>query len=283
MSDSPPEPAADAAYAPCVAIAGAMIGHFATRLEVEAGKAGGSLSAGAIRAIAERFLAEEHGRFTATFQRSWDHCSALREQRQWEGARRRPFDRILTKRFAHLFPPRHDGAHHSDGGRMAVLSRRMLPGFHLAVDKMIGPALYQQCQRKSQAILDRHHRENGRIDWDSVHADAEARALADDVLAVVAHSFADFDHRRRWFIDLVNSNLGPPAGGSADALWQLTDHGFAELMLALFAGLRAAHAATPAAVHQRYGDATAAMLDDFFRRLDGPPPSTSRSRWRRRT
>ena len=275
MSDSPSKPAAEAPYAPCLSIAGTMIGHFTTRLEVEAGKAGGSLSAEAIRAIAERFLAEEHGRFTATFQRSWDDCTAQRDQRQWDAARRRPFDRILTKRFAHLFPARQD----DDGN--ALLSRRMLPGFHLTVDKMIGPALYQQCQRKSQAILDRHCR-GGRIDWDSVHADSEARALADDVLAVVAHAFADFDHRRRWFVDLVNSNLAPPSGGTADALWQLTDHGFAELMRALFAGLRATLAASPETVRRRYGEATAETLRDFLGRLDGPAAPAGRFRGKRR-
>lgn len=259
--------ASDAVYAPCVSIAGAMVGHFATRLGVEAGKAGGSLTAEAIRAAAERFLAEEHGRFAATFQRSWDQCSALREQRQWEAERRRPFDRILTRKFSHLFPPR---ASDRAGGRGAdaVLSRRMLPGFHLAVDKMIGPALYQQCQRKSQAILDRHRRGNGGIDWDALHGDADARALADDILTVVAHSFSEFEHRRGWFIDLVNGNLAAPAASTADALWRLTPHGFAELMRALFADLRGAMATVPDTLRRRYGDNTVTMLAAFLRRLE---------------
>jgi hypothetical protein len=270
MTTSPAKPAADAVYAPCVSIAGAMIGHFTTRLEVEAGKAGGTLDAAAIRAIAERFLAEEHGRFAATFQRSWDGCSTVRDQRQWDAERRRPFDRILTRKFSHLFPPRSGGG--GGGGRAAardaVLSRRMLPGFHLAVDKVIGPALYQQCQRKSLAILDKYRRANGGIDWDSVHGDADAQALAGDVLMVVAHSFTEFEHRRGWFIDLVNGNLAAPAASTADALWRLTTHGFAELMRALFADLGAALAATPDSLRRRYGDNTVTMLAAFLRRLE---------------
>src|SRR5512145_1244747 len=93
----PPPPAGPKA---CEAIANTMIGHFATRLEVEARRAGGALSAEAIRALAERFMAEEAGRFQPTLQRSWDACTQARETRQWESARSNPFDRILAKPFA---------------------------------------------------------------------------------------------------------------------------------------------------------------------------------------
>ena len=261
MTEPPAEP--DVAYAPCVAVSGTMIAHFTTRLEVEADRAGGALTGAAIRAIAERFLAEEHGRFAAAFQRSWDGCTGVRERRQWEAKRRRPFDRILTRKFSHLLPPRQGAA-----GADAVLSRRMLPGFHLAVDKIIGPALYQQCQRKSQAILYHYRRGSGSIDWDAVHGDADARALADDVLTVVAHSFNEFEHRRGWFLDLVNGNLAAPAASTADALWRLTPHGFAELMRALFADLRSALATSPDSLRRRYGDNTVTMLATFLRRLD---------------
>ncbi|HSV27909.1 MAG TPA: hypothetical protein VLL76_00080, partial [Candidatus Omnitrophota bacterium] len=165
----------------CEAIAHTMIGHFTTRLEVEARKAGGALSAEAIRDLADRFVAEEAQRFATTFRRSFDDCSQSREARRWDSARRRPFDRLLMKTFAHLFPPRQ-----GDDGGQGILSRRMIPGFNLAIDKMIGPTLYEQCQRKSQAILDRHRQSNGAYDWDRVHADAEARALVGDVLVALA-------------------------------------------------------------------------------------------------
>ena len=176
MTDPSSPPAGPAA---CSAIANTMIGHFATRLEVEARRAGGSLDAEAIRALAERFMAEEGLRFAPALQRSWDACTQSREAAQWQSSRAHPFDRLLTKPFAHLFPARR-----GDDGGQGVLSRRLLPGFHLAVDKMIGPALFEQCQRKAQAILDRHRRADGSIPWDAVHADAEAHALSGDVLAV---------------------------------------------------------------------------------------------------
>ncbi|MCR6630805.1 MAG: hypothetical protein NVV74_12565 [Magnetospirillum sp.] len=257
----PPPPAGPKA---CEAIANTMIGHFATRLEVEARKHGGQLSAEAIRDLAERFMAEEALRFRPALQRSWDACTRARETKQWESARRHPFDRILAKPFAHLFPPRQ-----GDDGAAGMLSRRLLPGFHLAVDKMIGPALFEQCQRKSQAILERHRLSGGGYDWAGVHADAETHALSSDVLVVVAHYFANFDRRREWFVNLVNSNLTPVPATSPEAHWQLTETGFAELMRALFADLHARLTGDRAALCRRYGEQTVETVEAFFRRLDG--------------
>ena len=259
MTDQSSPPAGLAA---CAAIANTMIGHFATRLEVEARRAGGSLSADAIRALAERFMAEEGTRFAPALQRSWDACTRMREAAQWQSARSHPFDRLLTKPFAHLFPAR-------GGDGQGVLSRRLLPGFHLAVDKMIGPALFEQCQRKAQAIVDRHRGPDGFIPWDEIYADAEAHALSGDVLAVVAHYFANFHRRRDWFMDIVNSHLTPVAAAAPDAHWRLTEHGFSELMRALFADLRARLAADGAALRQRYGEQTVEAFQVFFHRLDG--------------
>ncbi len=247
----------------CEAIANAMIGHFATRLEVEARKAGGSLTAEAIRGLAERFLADEAARFAPAMKRSYDACTVAREARQWESARRRPFDRILAKPFAHLFPPRQ-----GDDGGQSVLSRRMLPGFRLAVDKMIGPALYEQCQRKSQAILDRH-RQGAGYDWPTIHSDPDAVALTRDVLVVVAHYFAHFERRRDWFMALVNSNLSPAAHGAPDAHWQLTGHRFAEFMRALFGELKIALRMEAKALRKRYGDQTVETVENFLKRLAG--------------
>lgn len=239
-----------------------MIGHFVTRLEVEARKAGGALSAGAIRGLAERFLAEGQGRFEPVYQRSWDDCSRERDVRSWEASRKHPFDRILMKRFAHLFPARSG----DDGGSGGVLSRRMIPGFDVAVDKMIGPTLYEQCQRKSQAILERHAVGDG-WNWDAIYADAEANALANDVLVVMAHYFTEFERRRAWFMALVNSHLAAVPPAAPDAFWQFGEGAFAELMHALFGDLRAAMLSSPDTVRQRYGDTTFEALRGFFRRL----------------
>ncbi|MBI2241001.1 MAG: hypothetical protein HYU59_09400 [Magnetospirillum gryphiswaldense] len=246
----------------CEAIANTMIGHFVTRLEVEAARQGG-LTAQDVRRLAEQFMGQEMARFQPTFRRSYDSCTALREARQWESTRRRPFDRVLMKSFAHLFPARQ-----GDDGGQGLLSRRVIPGFNMAVDKMIGPALYEQCQAKSQAILERHRTSSGTHDWAAVQADPETHALTNDVLVVVAHYFAHFERRRDWFLTLVNSHLGKVAATAPDAHWQLTEHGFAELMRALFADLRAAVVSAPAVLRKRYGDHTVDTVEAFLRRLD---------------
>jgi len=262
MSDTDNQAGNQAGPKSCEAIANTMIGHFVTRLEVEAARKGG-LSAEDVRHLAEHFMGQEMGRFQSTFRRSYDTCTSLREARQWESTRRRPFDRVLMKSFAHLFPARQ-----GDDGGQGLLSRRVIPGFNLAIDKMIGPALYEQCQAKSQAILDRHRTSSGTHDWTAVQADPETHALTNDVLVVVAHYFAHFEKRREWFLSLVNSHLGKAQANTADAHWQLTEHGFAELMRALFADLRAALVSAPAALRKRYGDHTVDTVEAFLRRLD---------------
>lgn len=244
----------------CEAIAHTMIGHFTTRLEVEAARRG-PLSADDIRQLAETFMNGEFSRFQSTYRRSYDSCTALRQERQWESTRKRPFDRLLMKAFAHLFPPRQ-----GDDGGQGLLSRRLIPGFSLAIDKMIGPALYEQCQSKSQAILDRHRSGSGH-DWAAIHADPQTHALTNDVLVVVAHYFTHFERRRDWFLALVNSNLAKAAPGAADAHWQLTDHGFAEMMRALFADLQAASLADADTLRRRYGEHTLDTLQAFVHRL----------------
>lgn len=247
----------------CETIASTMIGHFATRLELEAHKAGGGLDAEAIRALADRFIGEELHRFGAVFQRSFDQCGKERDTRNWEASRGHPFDRILTKRFAHLLLPRQ-----GDDGGIGLLSRRMMPGFSLALDKMIGPAVYRQCQNKSRDILDRHPAGGG-TDWNGVYRDAETAALVADVLVLIARCFANFAHRRAWFIEMVNTHLAPSAGEPLDIHWRLSEYGFAELMRALFADIRKTAERKPDSIRKRYGEATLATLVAFFRDLDG--------------
>ena len=121
-----------------------MVGHLVSRLEVEAGKNGGTLSADEIRAAAQKFLSDEMPHFQSTFQRSFDECTTRREENHWSSIRKHPLDRILTKKFAKLFPPRN-----GDDGGLSILSRRVIPGFNLAITKMIGPMLYEQCQQKA--------------------------------------------------------------------------------------------------------------------------------------
>lgn len=262
---SPDEPAAAGGPECCQGVGATMVGHFATRLEVEAAKHGGSLSAAQIRALAQHFVEAEQTRFAAYYRRAWDDCTRRREILRWEGAREQPFDRILMRRFAHLFPPRG-----GDEGGEGLLSRRMIPGFHAAIGMMIGPTLQEQCRRRSAAIVARHPRPAGGTDWRAVHADPESSTLVDDVLMVVAHYFTDFRKRRAWFLELVNARLAPARPGAADEAWRLDETAFAALMRALFEGLGAAAHADPERIRARWGAAAGEALRQFILHLERP-------------
>jgi hypothetical protein len=243
-----------------------MLGHFLTRLEVEARTAGGALTYDQISEAATRFIADV-GRFDTVLQRSWDQCSQARDAAAWDKSRRRLFDRVLMKRFAHLFPAR-SGDDGSSGD--ALLSRRIIPGFNLAIDKMIGPILHEQCQQRAHAITERLRGKANAVDWTVLQFDPEARALVNDVLVVVAHYFGNFERRRDWFMTLVNSNLAPPAADDPDPLWQVTPAVFQRLMSALFEDLFAQMQTDGGkATRARYGEHAYETLLDFHNKLKG--------------
>lgn len=260
----PPKHTPIAGPSRCEAISGIMIGHFVTRLQVEAKRAGGSLTAAEIQRFGETFLTQETARFAAVFQRSFDQCGKARELTALEQSRRNPFDRLLMKKFSHLFPARM-GDDGTEDCRKAVLSRRVIPGFNLAVNKMIGPVLYEQCQRKCQGVVERAG------DWEAIYADREVQALVGDVLVVVAHYFADFEKRRRWFATIVNNHLAPPDAGEVEDGWRLTDFAFHQLMHALFDDMRREMDGNPKPFRTRFGAHTVGTLAEFFRQLDLHP------------
>lgn len=247
----------------CEALGAVVVGRFAASLEAEARTSGGSLTAQRIKEAAAHFL-RDGAPLEAIYQNAFDDCTRAREAAAWDQARRHPFDRILTKRFAHLFPAR-SGDDGAPGG--GVLSRRVIPGFSLVLTKMIGPDLYEQCQVKAQAIVERH-RAGPQVDWKGVYADDEAQALANDVLVVVARYFTDFDRRRDWFVAIVNANLAAPTPGGGDEHWQLTEPIVHLLLRALFADLGAAAAEDSHSLRVRYSDDTFETLVDFLTRLE---------------
>lgn len=233
-------------------------------LEPVAARNGGSVSLTEVEIEARRLLS------SATMEEIYARCQAAARQAyvtlMWEQVRSRPFDRILAKRFAHLFPARVGDDGTRSGG---MLSRRMLPGFTAAVTKMIGPDLYEQCQHKAQAIVERHRRRDETIDWEAIYRDPVGRALVSDVLVVIAHYFDAFEKRREWFITVVNNNLAAPRPGSGDATWELGEAGFRAMMQALFAELRAEIERDGGeSLRERYGPQTLADVRDFLQRLD---------------
>jgi hypothetical protein len=243
-----------------------MVGHFATRLEVEAGRAGGSLTPAQIRAFARHFVESGQARFAGYYRRAYDDCTRTRRTQQIETARSMPFDRILMRRIAPLFPPRE-----GDEGGSGVLSRRIVPGFHLVIDKVIGPTRHEACRAAAEAIVARHTRPGGGCDWAAVYADAEARLLANEILVAVALSFTGFEKRRAWLIAMIDDHLAPAAAGAPDEHFRFGESAFSAMMRALFADLAALARHNPRSIRAHWGDHTFAAIEAFLLHLDRLP------------
>ncbi len=250
----------------CVSIAHISIELLAKQLD-EAAQKNGSLTPAQIRAVIYSFQERKAHDYAEMYTQQYDLCQRLWEAAQWQKARRSPFDRILVKRFSHLFPPRSGDDGQANNGNV---SRRIIPGFIAAITKMIGPQLYEQCHKKCLAVLDRHQDESTTLpDWQAAYTDPDIRQLTNDILMVVAHYFSHFSKRRDWFLMIVNSNLAPAESDfDAEKNWQLTPPVFKEIMLALFEELRTAVNHDSSRMRQAYGDDTVENLKEFLTILE---------------
>jgi hypothetical protein len=78
---------------------------------------------------------------TETFEQSFEDYVKARERADWDQKRDYPFDRIIVKRFSPLF-------NETDMSRFDRVSRRMLPGFFMALSMMLGPEEVDEYQEK---------------------------------------------------------------------------------------------------------------------------------------
>jgi hypothetical protein len=215
------------------AIAETLIGSFTDRLVSEARGLGGFLTIADLERLSEELHAKA-GALQRVFEQGFEEYVRARERAAQGQGRRYPFDRIVVNRFAHLFAL--GGAYDPDR-----VTRKVLPAFFMALDKMLGEEAAETFQAKTRAIVERlSPRREGEPDWDALYADAEARELARDALLAMAPYFEDFAKRRDWFVALVNGHLGAPAAADPDPDWVLSPGGFELLADELFGDLRAA-------------------------------------------
>ena len=138
------------------------------------------------------------------FEQSFDVYVKARERAVWDQQRNYPFDRLMVKKFSNLF--RDDGEIGPDD-----LSRRMLPGFFVALGMMLGTEVVEKYQQKIRTIVDKVKAGGKSVfDWDDVYADEVAETVSLDAEVGIAGYFEDFDKRAEWFIDLINNHLTSP-------------------------------------------------------------------------
>ena len=152
----------------------------------------------------------------------------------------------------------------ADEGEYSV-TRRVLPGFFLILDKMLGPDLMAEMNSRSRAIVERlaGGREDG-LDWRQVYAEPECKLVVLDAMIAMAPYFEDVEKRKHWFLPIINGNL---SGGGE---WTLTDQGYYNMVDGLFDDLRHAlrDPAERNAIATRHGNAACINLDRILENMN---------------
>lgn len=136
-------------------------------------------------------------------RQSFSHIRARQRARDVQ-ARENFFGRLLVRRFSHLFIE-DDGSFPVE----KVVSRRILPGFFVAVDMMLGPELVEDYQRRCREIVNRMGGGNGgEVSWEAYYADQEAIKLVLDAEVRMALHFREIEKRVVWLTTLINNHVG---------------------------------------------------------------------------
>ena len=244
------------------AMAETVVGSFLERLTAEAERRGGSLSVDDIRALGVEFEKKTEA-LQAVFEKSFEAYVRIRERAVWNQARQYPFDRLIVKKFEPLFA--------GEGGRSlrdGALSRRMLPGFLLAMNLMLGDDVIEEYQARCRAIIERLQKKSGEaFEWDEAYDDPESDRVTLDAVAAMASYFGNLEKRTAWFLGIINDHLAPPDAGreGEDAAdWQFTEGAFHQFLNALFSDVRqtmATEGGRLAITKSHGGEACAALWD----------------------
>ena len=209
----------------------------------------------------------------ALFHKHFDECMRQHEKDIWDETRKRPFDRLLVKQFSRLFPAEGEMDNES-----VVISRRILPGFFLAVEMMAGKELFDQCQSACKGIVKSLKKEVGAdFHWQIIYEDKNASELINDLLTVISIHFADFEKRAEWLRDLINSHLAPPEDyafeGEHIKDWSLDRVGTMVFLRELFAPLEEMLADTESRRHieERYGLMACQTIEELLGNLKREP------------
>jgi len=242
-----------------------IIGTFTERLKSEVAKRGGRLYTEDIDRIAQE-LDGKRAQLEAVFRKTFETYVQARERAAFDHAREFPFDRLIVNTFAELFTPKRAELDGDDR-----VTRKVLPGFFMALDRMLPPERLAEFQERCRKVLARIGGDENVLDWRALYADADANVLLIDALAALAPHFEAYEKRRNWFLPLVNDNL--QKDGNDD--WELSPRGFINLTLAMFSPLRneLRDIAGRSRMVERYGPADCQNLQRIIDKMWGPSPA----------
>jgi hypothetical protein len=269
----PPPAAAPSARAErqlraCQAAAQSIVMGMFEHMRNEAQKRGNVVTIDDITEMREEFLRRTNALETA-LRRSFDDYLRERAREQRKDSREYPFDRIIVHQFAHLFVRRGDG-------RLApgVVSRRVLPGFFIALEKMLGEAALEGYQEAGRRIIGRYAEQiDADGNWGTVYDDPLTRSLVLDALVTMGEYFADLEKRCAWLQGIINGHLAPGEAvlneGDDATTWELSEELCLEMVEALFRPLAEALAdpARRKALADRHGRANVKALSALAERI----------------
>ncbi len=240
-----------------------MVESMVGRLRAETQRKG-AITADDLEALQAEFDRQAE-KLSLALERSFDSYVEARERAEWGMKRELPFDRIIVITFSELFMEQ-------DFSRFDRVSRRMLPGFFLALNMMLGEDLVEEYQEQCQLIVSRLREERGEdFDWEMVYHHQQAKAVMLDAAATIASYFADYERRSTWFIDLINGHLGSLEGAPREeAGWEMTPAGFKRFLDRLFADLRQELATDTGKLRitKRHGAETCASIFEILETIE---------------
>lgn len=265
-----PKPAKKQAMTPATqsrALAETVTSSFLDRLKSEATRKGGSLSIRDIEGLSEEF-AKKTEALKTVFEKSFEEYVQTRERASMNLSRDYPFDRLIVSKFAGLFKDDNELLQEED-----TVSRRILPGFFLAVNMMLGAEFVDNLQKKTGTVVKRLS--SGReleFDWYEVYTDKEGKELILDALVGMALYFTNIQKRTAWFIAMINDNIRPFEEGSNPDLraWTFTERAFKHLLKALFSDLKSAisNEAGRLMISKKYSVDTCVTLAEILKHFD---------------
>lgn len=198
----------------CVAVEQAAVRLYKEALIRRMEEKGGLLDADDLEAIARSYVSDAPG-LSLLAIRSYSACTEAAREAIHDGQRIDPFGRLIIETFGHLLAGR------SERGDTSI-ERTHLPNLFKVFRAMLGEETIWGRRQACQTILNELRFKHGddfswRLYYDD---DRSKRILAETVVDFVAH-FSEFDHRIRWFLDVMNSR--PPSAAREDGTNRATD------------------------------------------------------------
>ncbi|MGY8998272.1 MAG: hypothetical protein ACKVIK_00020 [Rhodospirillales bacterium] len=236
-----------------------IISAFTGRLRSEIQNQGGDLTTASIEKLCIEFDRKQEA-LEIAFRQCFKEYARILRNGTFDHTRDAPFDRLIVNTFASLFDP----VRINEDGEKAV-TRHVLPGFFIALNKMISPEAMDGLQARSLIIFQRFDNgEEGELDWARVYNDPESHEVCLNALVMLGPHFENIKKRQEWFLPLVNSNIAINSG------WELSESGFHNLINEMFSGLRESltNAESRKKLETQFGGTTCAELDGIFDKID---------------